>query len=85
MICKIPVGSDIEILADKDAAGWYQVRYTAEDKTVYSGYMLGKYVQTAVSAQPATAATVIGTKKAHKAINIRAERAWTQTSCAKFP
>ena len=26
VICKIPVGSDIEILADKDAAGWYQVR-----------------------------------------------------------
>ena len=85
VICKIPVGSDIEILADKDAAGWYQVRYTAEDKTVYSGYMLGKYVQTAVSAQPATAATVIGTKKAHKAINIRAEKSLDADILCKVP
>lgn len=85
VICKIPVGSDIEILADKDAAGWYQVRYTAEDKTVYSGYMLGKYVQTAVSAQPATAATIIGTKKAHKAINIRAEKSLDADILCKVP
>ena len=85
VICKVPVGSDIEILADKDAAGWYQVRYTAEDKTVYSGYMLGNYVQTTVDAQPATAATVIGTKKAHKAINIRAEKSLDADIICKVP
>ena len=85
VICKVPVGSDIEILADKDAAGWYQVRYTAEDKTVYSGYMQGKYVQTAVTTQPATAATVIGTKKAHKAINIRAEKSLDADIVCKVP
>ena len=47
--------------------------------------MLGKYVQTAVSAQPATAATVIGTKKAHKAINIRAEKSLDADILCKVP
>lgn len=85
VICKVPVGSDLEILAGEDAAGWYQVRYTAEDKTVYSGYMQGKYVQTTVDAQPATAATVVGTKKAHKAINIRAEKSLDADIICKVP
>lgn len=85
IVCKVPVGANIEILADEDAAGWYQVRYTAEDKTVYSGYMLGTYVQTTVTAQPATAATVIGTKKAHKAINIRSEKSLDADIVCKVP
>lgn len=85
VICKVSVGAAIEILADKDAAGWYQVRYTAEDKTVYSGYMQGKYVQTTVDTQPTTAATVIGTKKAHKAINIRAKKSLDADIVCKVP
>ena len=85
VVCKVPVDSSVEILADQDAAGWYQVRYTAEDKTVYSGYMLGDYVQTTVTGQPATAATVIGTKKAHKAINIRAEKSLDSDIVCKVP
>ena len=42
-------------------------------------------MQTTVDAQPATAATVIGTKKAHKAINIRAEKSLDADIICKVP
>lgn len=74
VLCKIPVDTSVEVLSDLDDAGWLQIRYTDADETVYSGYMLGKYVQTAVTSQPTAAATVIATKKTHTAINIRAEK-----------
>lgn len=73
-VCKVPVGATLEILAEKDSAGWYQVRYTDPNKTVYSGYMRGEYVKTAVSTTPSTVATVSAAKTAYSIINIRADK-----------
>lgn len=74
VVYQVPVGESIEILADKDSTGWYQVRYTDKDKTVYSGYMLAQYVETAVTSTPSTAATVAAVKKTNTIVNIRSEK-----------
>lgn len=84
-VCKVPVGATLEILAEKDSTGWYQVRYTDTDKTVYSGYMRGEYVKTSVSTTPSTVATVSSAKKAYSIINIRAEKSMDAKVLCQVP
>ena len=85
VLCKVPVGKSIEVLADKDSTGWYQVRYTDKNNTVYSGYMLSRYVETAVTTTPTTAATVSAVKKTNTIVNIRAEKSTDAEIVYKVP
>lgn len=85
VLCKVPVRDTVEILADKDSTGWYQVRYTDKNKTVYSGYMLAQYVETTVTTTPTTAATVAATKKVKNIVNIRADKSTDADIVYKVP
>ena len=85
VLCKVPVQGTVEILADKDSTGWYQVRYTDKNKTVYSGYMLAQYVETTVTTAPTTAATVTAAKKNYTNINMRAEKSTAADVIYKVP
>lgn len=85
VICKVPVGDSIEILAEKDSTGWYQVRYTDADKTVYSGYMRGEYVETTVTTTPSAAATVAAVEKTNTIVNIRAKKSMKATVLYQVP
>lgn len=85
VLCKVPVQDTVEILADKDSTGWYPVRYTDKNKTVYSGYMLAQYVETTVTTAPTAAATVAATKKVKSIVNIRAEKSTDADIVCKVP
>ena len=85
VLCRVPVGGSVEILADKDAPAWYQVRYTDKNKKVFSGYMMGQYVDTAVNATPAATATVVPSGKVKTNVNLRAGQSTDAKVLCKVP
>ena len=85
ILVKVPVGSKVEVLADRNADGWYQVRYTDGSKQVWSGYMAGDYVKTAVSSTPAATATVVKAEKVRYVVYIRADRSTDAKVLYKVP
>jgi uncharacterized protein YgiM (DUF1202 family) len=85
ILVKVPVDSQVEILADQDANGWYQVRYTDGASAVWSGYMAGDYVKTGVSKNPSATATVMKAGKVRRGVYIRADKSTDAKVLYKVP